>query len=287
MRTTEKKGVQILIERCVANGVRTIVCSPGSRNAPIVLSAEAHPAIETIVIHDERVAAFFALGIAEKTNAPVAVTCTSGSAMLNYYPAVAEAYYRGIPLVVISADRPVEWVNHGDGQTIVQKGVYQNHIRAEFVVSEQPEDEDVHRKEIDQVFEKSLYGWKGPVHFNVPLSEPLYNTVEVDSGFAEKSPSPLTSFEPGSFDEEDFKTAWNGSKKRMILCGQMQKNPALMQALTEFAEDNSVAILTENTSNLASRRWVNCIDRTLAGIREEELEDFHPDFLITIGGALE
>ncbi|MGY8926797.1 MAG: thiamine pyrophosphate-binding protein, partial [Flavobacteriales bacterium] len=117
MKTTDKSGVSFFINECVRFGMRKVVCSPGSRNAPLIIAIDEHPKIEAIVIHDERCAAFFAMGMAQQLKEPVAVVCTSGSAMLNYFPAVAEAYYQCIPLVVISADRPAELINQGDGQT--------------------------------------------------------------------------------------------------------------------------------------------------------------------------
>ena len=103
IKTTDKAVIEAFVEACYREGMRRVVCSPGSRNAPIVIALDAHPDIETWVIHDERSAAFYALGMAEISGESVGVVCTSGSALLNYYPAVAEAFYRSIPLVVISA----------------------------------------------------------------------------------------------------------------------------------------------------------------------------------------
>ena len=98
MQTTNKSGISTFINTAVNCGMRHVVCSPGSRNAALVIAIDEHPKLEAIVIHDERSAAFYALGMAQQLNAPVGVVCTSGSAMLNYYPAVAEAFYQCIPL---------------------------------------------------------------------------------------------------------------------------------------------------------------------------------------------
>ena len=136
MKTTDKSGISNFIQQCLRHGMNHVVCSPGSRNAPFIIAIDEHPDMNAIVIHDERAAAFYALGMALQRKAPVGIVCTSGSAMLNYYPAVAEAYYQCVPIVVISADRPLEWINHGDGQTIVQSGVYSNHIRYEGRIAE-------------------------------------------------------------------------------------------------------------------------------------------------------
>src|SRR5690606_35018727 len=105
-----------------------IVISPGTRNAPLTIGFTNDPFFKCYSIIDERSAGFFALGIAQKTKFPVAVVCTSGSALLNYYPAVAEAFYSDIPLVVLSADRPKHLIGIGDGQTINQKNVFESHI---------------------------------------------------------------------------------------------------------------------------------------------------------------
>ena len=106
---------QSIIELCLAKGVTTIIISPGSRNAPLTIGFASNPNFKCYSIADERCAAFFALGIAQQTDKPVALVCTSGSALLNYYPAVAEAFYSQIPLVVIAADRPQSKIDIGDG----------------------------------------------------------------------------------------------------------------------------------------------------------------------------
>src|SRR5688500_428240 len=106
------------------HGIKNVVISPGSRSAPLSITFSKTNDLHTYVVVDERSAAFFALGISLATKEPVAIVCTSGSAALNYAPAISEAYYQKIPLIVITADRPHEWVNQGDGQTIMQQNVY-------------------------------------------------------------------------------------------------------------------------------------------------------------------
>ncbi len=286
IQTTSKSGVVAFVNECVKAGMRHVVCSPGSRNAPIVIAFDAHPEVETFVIHDERSAGFYAMGMAQALNTPVGITCTSGSAMLNYYPAVAEAYYQCIPLVVISADRPEEWVDQGDGQTIVQKGVYQNHIRFETTINEDLSDEAELRTTVQQAFSIGNGNWKGPIHFNVPLSEPLYETVSLDF---EPIPTKKTGEVRDHLSAEDLRMVqqlWSTDSKKMILCGQHIKDSALQLALIELGNNPSVAILVENTSNLVHPKFVHCIDRTLQTINESEFADFQPDILITIGGAV-
>ncbi len=115
---------QTVITLCKAKNIKHIVLSPGSRNAPLTIGFTHDPFFKCYSIVDERCAAFFALGIAQQLQESVAVVCTSGSALLNYYPAVSEAYYSNIPLVVLSADRPQSRIGIGDGQTIKQQNVY-------------------------------------------------------------------------------------------------------------------------------------------------------------------
>ncbi len=119
---------QSIIQICQAKGILDIVISPGSRNAPLTIGFASNPNFKCYSIADERCAAFFALGIAQQIKRPVAVVCTSGSALLNYYPAFAEAFYSQIPLIVISADRPQSKIDIGDGQTIRQENVFANHF---------------------------------------------------------------------------------------------------------------------------------------------------------------
>ena len=284
MISSDKIAVQSLVESCLMAGMKHIVCSPGSRNSPIVIAMDEHPQMNCILIHDERSAAFVALGMSQVLNEPVGVVCTSGSAMLNYYPAVAEAYYQRIPLVVISADRPEKWINQGDGQTIVQRGVYTNHIEAEIHIDEGDSFETV-QSQVNAAFEKGLAWSKGPIHINVALNEPLYQTVEVEDKEIEVRNTKLSHPTLSSVQLEKIKEGIHLPKK-LILIGQLPKNEVIHSRLIELANDPSYAILVENTSNLVSQKWIHCIDRTLQMISEDELKEFAPDLLITFGGAV-
>lgn len=119
---------QTIIDLCYKKGLKNVVISPGSRNAPLTLGFINNNFFKTYSIVDERSAAFFALGISQQTKLPTILVCTSGSALLNYYPAISEAYFSNIPLIVLSADRPSKFLNIGDGQTINQKNVFRNNI---------------------------------------------------------------------------------------------------------------------------------------------------------------
>lgn len=285
MLTTSKNGIALLVDRLANAGVECVVCSPGSRNAPIVIALDLDERIETYVIHDERSAAFYALGMSLQSGNPVALICTSGSAVLNYYPAVAEAYYQCIPLIVMSADRPAEWINHGDGQTIVQKGVFGAHVLGDYEVKEvvQPEDLTNEAMCIDELLAISVNGWKGPVHFNIPVTEPMYELLET-----EKFSIPREEIKEKGQKEipEDFLSVWRDSSKRMILVGQLGKNDRLNYLMERLTEDSSVTVLVENTSNLHSHKFIHCIDRTLSALPKGLMEEFEPDVLVSIGGAV-
>ena len=285
---TDKIAVRILLEQARAYGLKHIVFSPGSRNAPFVIAFDEHPDFKCTVISDERSAAFFALGMAQELNEPVAICCTSGSALLNYYPAVAEAYYQNIPLIILSADRPKEWTDQGDGQTINQHEVYRNHIRFQQSfdeISDNPDSKWFTSREIGKGFSIACGKWQGPVHFNFHFREPLYRQLEVQYDIVK----PLFHFDGGKFADEtalhEVLSVWNSSKKRMILCGQMNPDKILLENLKLLAQDPSVIILVENTSNLVDQSFVHCIDRTLNAF-DNELADFRPEILVTLGGAV-
>jgi 2-succinyl-5-enolpyruvyl-6-hydroxy-3-cyclohexene-1-carboxylate synthase len=286
--TSNKKVVQLIVEQCIESGMKHIVCSPGSRNAPLVISFDEHPEITTYVIHDERSAAFFALGMAQQLNEPVGVVCTSGSASVNYFPAVAEAYYQCIPLVVITADRPAAWIDQGDGQTIVQDKVFGKHVRYACNFTEKQDDAEglwYVGREMAVAFLQSNGSWKGPIHINIGLNEPLYQTVERTELEIRRISVVEGEFSFSQNQQEHFEQVLKAPKK-MVIVGQHQPDEKLLHYLSEFANDTSVVVLVENTSNLQNGRFIHCIDRTLNGITEEEIADFAPELLITVGGAV-
>jgi 2-succinyl-5-enolpyruvyl-6-hydroxy-3-cyclohexene-1-carboxylate synthase len=174
--TTDKAIAQWTIDALAQAGVKTIVFSPGSRNAPLIIAAEALGTFEMMVLGDERSAAFHALGRSQVTGTPVAVCCTSGSALANYYPAVLEAYYAHVPLIVLSADRPKDRINRGEGQTCVQYEFYEPHVVASIQI-----DEEDSYKEVQATLQyaiKAMHFEMRPIHLNVAFHEPLYEQGE-------------------------------------------------------------------------------------------------------------
>ncbi len=281
METTSFKHIAQLVEVLVQNNIKHVVISPGSRNAPLIIAFDAHPDIQTYVITDERSAAFFALGLIEELQEGVAIVCTSGSAPLNYSPAIAEAYYRQLPLLILTADRPIELIDQGDGQCIRQYDVYHNFIKQSCLL-----EESTSVKQTLFSLETLLSAPQGPVHINIPLPEPLYQTAEFENDENYKI-NLNSNFQFTDVDKKEIETIWKSSPKKLFIVGQMTPNKRLQQLFSNLAQDSSIAVLVENTSNIQFfNKFCHNIDRVLTVIKEEEIEDFKPDLLISVGGAI-
>ncbi len=280
METTNKKSVQQLVEILWQKGLKHIVVSPGSRNAPLILGFTSHPKYECLSVPDERSAAFIALGIADETKAPVALACSSGSALLNYYPAIAEAFYRKIPLIILSADRPEYLIDQGDGQTIRQKNVFSNHI----LFSSQLDENDVSLTN-ENIINESLnlsFTTGGPIHLNLPFEEPLYTKCEFTEGLAHIKAPEIASEIISAKELADQVDVFNQSDKTIILAGQLDQNPALMASLIKLK--SRALILSETTSNQNIDGTISAIDQLIMPLDSSELKHLQPNLLITIGG---
>ncbi len=174
------KGLLTLSKLISIHGIEDVVVCPGSRNAPIIHALHLNPALKLYSIVDERSAAFFALGRALACNKPVVICCTSGSAGLNLGPALAEAFYQEIPLLAITADRPAEWIDQWDGQTIKQTNFLATTVKKSLEFPSFAQSEDTLKWYQERISNEALLSLvsdkKGPVHLNVPISEPFYPT---------------------------------------------------------------------------------------------------------------
>lgn len=274
---------QSIIQTCLAKGITTIIISPGSRNAPLTIGFASNPAFSCYSIADERAAAFFAMGIAQQTKQPVALVCTSGSALLNYYPAFAEAFYSQIPMIVISADRPQSKIDIGDGQTIRQENVFLNHSLYNANLDEAVSiDNDIKISEaINTAIDK-----RGPVHINAPFEEPLYETVSELSVAVNVIASANETKTISIDDLAEFASIWNNSARKMVLVGVNDPNVVSNKTVEALANDKSVVVLTETTSNLHHPSFINNIDTIITPFTNEDFEDFCPDILVTFGGMI-
>jgi 2-succinyl-5-enolpyruvyl-6-hydroxy-3-cyclohexene-1-carboxylate synthase len=272
---------QAVIEIFRQKEIQHIVISPGSRNAPLTMGFTNQEGFTCYSIADERCAAFFALGLAQQLQKPVAVVCTSGSAVLNYYPAVAEAFYSQIPLLIVSADRPKNKIDIGDGQTIRQENVFANHIvfSANLTENALSQNDNLIVSAIEAAISQ-----KGPAHINVPFEEPLYETLLeptyipiISNSFTEKSEFNL---------DAKFLSEWQLAKKKLILVGELLPN-AIEQKFIEFlANDESVLVLLEKTSNLHYPTFIDRIDTLVSTFSEVDKVNFQPDILLTFGGMV-
>jgi len=288
--TSDKPIAQMLSAIAASKGMRYAVISSGSRNAPLVISFDAQKEIECLSIIDERSAAFFALGIAQQTNLPVGVICTSGSAALNYAPAIAEAFYQNIPLIVITADRPQEWIDQDDGQTINQQNIYSNYCKASFnlpVEPSHPDDLWYAQRVISEAFNTAMeVGNEGPVHINVPLREPLYKEIEkikIDYKIIE---APRIQKHLSTNQEMELLKVWTNAKRKMAICGLHKPDKELNKLLYELTKDPSVAVFTETTSNMQGERFIHNIDAVIDSLSENDKKLFQPEVLISFGGPV-
>ena len=274
---------QSIIEICHAKGVHHIIISPGSRNAPLTIGFTNNPKFTCYSIADERCAAFFALGIAQQTKKPVAVVCTSGSALLNYYPALAEAFYSQIPFIVISADRPFDKIDIGDGQTIRQENVFINHsLYNANLTEEASEENDVFINEAINV----AIARKGPVHINVPFEEPLYETTTKLSVDFSVTGLNITHQLVNVDDIIAFTTLWNHTAKILILVGECKPNSIEQEWLEKLASLPSLVVMTETTSNLHHPSFINNIDTLITPFSNADFLMLQPRILITFGGMI-
>jgi len=288
--TSDHFAAAELARLCAAKGVRHAVISPGSRSAPLVIAFHHHPDITCLQVIDERSAAFFALGMAQQLHAPVALICTSGSAVLNYGPAIAEAFYQRVPLLVITADRPEEWVDQGEGQAIRQQGVLALHMKRSVQLPRLTSDELARwhcGRLINEAIDATLLPVPGPVHVNVPFAEPLYGHVEADEATQGRLIAPVMT-EPFILPDH---ARWligqvSACRKVMVLAGQGVWSDGLKAQLKRLASLPQVTVHTEATSNLDDTAFITCIDRAIEGVNTTNENDLKPDLLITFGGAV-
>jgi len=264
-----------LVGLCADFGVEKAVVCPGSRCAPLLIGFGKHPNIETISVTDERSAGFVGLGLAQQTGNPVVLVCTSGTAAQNFAPAVIEAYYQNVPLFVLTADRPPEWIDQWDGQTIRQKNLYIEHIKGCFVYDE--DTTSVGKKALELALEGAL----GPVHLNIPIREPFYPDSFEEIRFNEKAQRPqsknIYKIDESVWDE--FESILNLSEKVLVLGGQTEPNQELIELLNQL----DIPIVGDVISNLHGLEGViNSSDL----IFKTDDEFLAPDFLITFGRSV-
>ena len=271
-------------EICAAHQIKHAILSPGSRNAPISIAFSRNEKIKSTTIIDERSAGYIALGIAESTREAVVLCCTSGTAVANYYPAIIEAFYQHIPLVIITADRPPEWVDEGDGQSIRQANIYSNHIIKSFNLL--PDNE---HKDSDWFIQRSMSEAiqtaqieRGPVHINIPLREPFYpssieETKPKNVRIIKKLPTESVLAAEGLL----FVTGeMRYYEKILVVVGQSSGS----KTLTEHLNLQNIPVIAECTANIYSEaNIIKYHDVILNKNNDTAFEALKPDLLISVG----
>ncbi len=279
-------------------GGHTAVICPGSRNVPLMVAFTRHEKIKCIPVSDERSAGFIALGIAQQTQQPVAIICTSGTATLNFYPAICEAFYQQIPLVVITADRPPEIIDQWDGQAIRQNDIFKNHILKQITIPHTLDESSmlVIESEVRAVIELGSMQ-KLPVHINVPLKEPFYPSPHERYTYNEErikvgNPS-LLSLHSTAKDSFSIEVVFEqirkivqakNRNKVLVIIGMNHFSEDVMLAIQRAQQKISFPLITDVISNYGYDDSLINYDFVLDEMNQRRPSS--PDILITIGGPL-
>ena len=292
--TTAKSTCRILASLLAAHGVTDVVVSPGSRNSPVIVALAREGSLRLHPVIDERSAGFVALGISTVTSAPVAMVCTSGTALLNYAPAVAEAFYRKAPLIVISADRPQEWIDQDDSQTLKQPGALGPWVKTTCDIPATDDSDSAQSirtaqwladRLINDALLTATTGRQAPVHINLQLSAPLGTLTEAD-----EHPRVINMLTPRTdltvAESRRLGSSIASPRKVLIVGGFHSPDQKLNKALLRLADLPNVTIMAESVANLHGPDIIHRIDTTLLALTREEEVSLHPDVIITFGGAL-
>lgn len=287
--TTDKFAAAQTAALLVSHGVRHAVISPGSRNAPLIVALSRQSGINCLSVIDERSAAFVALGLAVQSGEPVAVVCTSGTALLNFAPAVAEAFYRRVPLIVISADRPSQWIDQDDSQTIVQPGSLSNIVKLTHDI---PSDADMTpdgrwlaNRLVNDALLTAMEAPRGPVHINLRLDAPLNGLAKAPENL--RVINSQTSRPDLTVSESRMLASRLAPPCRvLVVAGFAEPSHRMSRAMSRLSAIPNVAVLTENIANIHADGALDNIDMLLASLTPEQKRDMMPDVVITTGGAL-
>jgi 2-succinyl-5-enolpyruvyl-6-hydroxy-3-cyclohexene-1-carboxylate synthase len=272
-------------------GIRHFVLSPGSRCAPLTLAVARHPGLQTHMVPDERAAAFIALGMAQTLGETVGLICTSGTAAYNYAPAVAEAFYQQVPLLVLTADRPPEWIDQQDGQTLRQQNLYGSHVKASYQLPDTYAHPDLvwHLyRQVNEAITLTQTGPRGPVHLNVPLREPFYPATEdvwqytQELKITERWPAEARLPEPLW---EQLLREWQQWGRILVVAGQKEASAPLLEALEALGRQQPLPVVADIIANL--HELPGRISQQDYFLMQEDREGaLQPELLITFGRSV-
>lgn len=268
-----QKAVNSLVSHVIKHGIRHVIICPGSRNAPLTLAFTRNPQAICYSLVDERSAAYTAMGMALALNSPVAIVCTSGTAVLNLYPAICESYYSQIPLLVITADRPPELIDQWDGQCIHQSNIFEKHILGSFTFN--PANPHL---DLDSAISLCSFPKKGPVHINVPLAEPLYEAKNDHFEYEKLEPVSKSAQVLSDSFPKDF-----NYKRVMLLAGADfcgQRHSSIIDKLVNMGK---VVVIADIISGLHGTQTAPNWDAYLSVANDYEKAMLQPELLISIG----
>ncbi len=281
MRISNKTSVQSILSALQFYHIRDVVYSPGSRNAPFAISMAEHTGFDVRITVDERSAGFQALGMAQQSKKPAVLICTSGTAPLNYAPAVAEAYYQEVPLIVVTADRPPESIDQGEGQCIQQKGIFSNFIKYSANLSVEENDEAIllNHEQIYHAMVCAMQPPFGPVHINVPFQEPLYQTTTEHHPLTQKNPinaignnAPIPVF-----------PEWNEHLNYLLIVGQNAPSADFRDWIQKALQFPNITVLTESHGNVHGLGAIDQIDRWIMSLSHQQKDNLHWDVVVSLG----
>jgi len=282
-----------IAEICAQQGVSNAVVCPGSRCAPLTLAFARHASISCSTFSDERSACFVALGMAQQSGEPVSVVCTSGSAAYNFAPAIAEAFFQEVPLLIFTADRPAEWIDQWDGQTIRQNNIFGAHVKKSYTLPQEYDHPDS-VWHIQRVLNEAIHLSKefpaGPVHINIPLREPLYPAKGEEITFSQitkviKVSSASNQLPAAEIDR--LGKSLSNYTRILVVGGQQHGTPALNKYLNEFCKKHHAVLVGDIISNLHGlSRTIRYADSFLAHCTDEVRQTLAPELLITFGKSV-
>jgi 2-succinyl-5-enolpyruvyl-6-hydroxy-3-cyclohexene-1-carboxylate synthase len=289
----EQQTINNIAEICYQQGIEKAIISPGSRNAPLTLAFARHPKIQCYSISDERSAAFIGMGMAQSDRKPVALICTSGSAALNYAPAIAEAYFQEIPLVVITADRPPEWIDQWDGQTIRQENIYGKHVKKSFNVAvdlSHPDAKWQTYRIINEVVLESTQGIKGPVHVNIPFREPFYPEKSENWNYDQNVKIIKSIAGEKRLNENQIsqlQAELKEKEKIAFVLGQDDYNEEFLQALDQTSQQVNIPIFADVISNgHGLKNAIHLPDSICMSMLKDSKTEEIPDLIISFGKSI-
>lgn len=279
-------------ELCHRKGVEDVVMCPGSRCAPLTLAFTRHPALRTRTISDERSAGFIALGLAQAKRKPVVLICTSGTSVYNFGPSAAEAFFQQVPLIILTADRPAEWIGQNDGQTIFQPGIFGRHVKSSREAPQDYERTDSRwhlNRTVNEMINLSVAYPQGPVHINFPFYEPLYPQNQ-DPAY-DKEIRVITPYVAESAVNtaaaQNLIETWKASPRVLVVAGQHPHDPDLLSALDACSKKHDIPVAADIISNVSGcANAVVYSDLFLQYASLSLKEQLKPDLLITFGESI-